>query len=362
MNNEPNNLNNQPISNDSQIPAQEPQPPVSILEVPIKKPNKKTKKITSIICVFIIIACALYLLSQQGFMQDRLKAWSFKPTAEISALEEKLNLTDDGKIIFAASEPTLEQQEDFNNHCESHEKEISILGCYTNRKIYLYDIKTDELPGVVESTTAHELLHAIWARLSSSEQNTLQSKLQQVYLDNYDILSKDLNLYDSGDQNEELYVRAATQIANLPDDLEKHYAKYFKDQDAIVVYYDSYITPFRKLEEEMKELEQELAELGQVIDQNTAKYEADADSLSAEVEEFNNCANTVNCFSSQYTFNTRRNELLAKQSALDELYENINSDIETYNEKVEKYNNSLFRTEELQNIINSNANPGELIK
>ena len=176
------------------------------------------------------------------------------------------------------------------------------------------------------------------------------------------MLSKDLELYNTQEQNEELYVRAATQIAELPSYLEDHFAKYFNDQNAIVDYYSSYITPFRKLEKEMEELEQELTELGEKIDQNTAKYQSDADSLATEVDEFNNCANTLNCFSSQYAFNTRRNELVAKQSALDALYDEINTDIDTYNQKVEKYNNNLLRTEELENIINSNANPGELIK
>ena len=364
MNNE--ELNKQPIINNNNNDEQ----PLETPEVPVLKPQddtaekskKRNKKVISIVCIIIILACGAYLLMQQDFMRDRLTAWSFKPSAEVSAVEEKLNLTDDGKLIFNASTPVLEQQDDFNKHCESHEKEISILGCYNNRKIYLYDIKTDELPGVVESTAAHELLHAVYERLSSSEQNDIQSKLDQVYKDNYDLLSKDLEIYSASEQKEELYVRAATQIVSLPEDLEKHYAKYFNDQDAIVAYYDSYITPFRKLEKEMEDLEKELKDLGVKIDQETSEYESRADSLSAAVDEFNNCANTTNCFSSQYAFNVRRNELLAEQSAVDALYEQLSSDIDTYNQKVEKYNNNLLRTKELENVINSNANPDEIIK
>jgi chromosome segregation ATPase len=186
--------------------------------------------------------------------------------------------------------------------------------------------------------------------------------LAQVYKDNYDLLSKDLEIYDSSEQKEELYVRAATQIANLPKELEDHYATYFNNQDAIVAYYDSYITPFNELEAEMNALEKELKDLGAKIDQETTEYETRANNLSTAVNEFNNCANTVNCFSSQYAFNVRRNELLSEQSALDELYNTLSSDIDSYNQKVEKYNSSLLRTKELEDIINSNVDPDEIIK
>lgn len=361
MNNEQNNQKQSLVDNDAAQFTDAPEPFNITSEVSSKKTSKKAKKITSAICIIIILACGVYFLLEQDFMQDRLTAWSFNPTPEVAALEEKLNLTNDGKLIFNASTPVLESREDFNEHCDSHEREISILGCYTNRKIYLYDIKTDELPGVVESTAAHELLHAIWERLSTSEQNAIKSELDQVYKDNYDMLSKDLEVYDADEYTDELYVRAATQIANLPSKLEEHYAKYFNDQDAIVAYYDSYIAPFKKLEAEMNTLEQELEELGATIDQKTAEYETRANSLSLAVDEFNNCANTVNCFSSQYTFNIRRNELLAEQSALDALYDELNSDIDVYNQKVEKYNSNLLRTQNLENAINSNVDPNEII-
>lgn len=362
MNNAQNNQNQTLTDNSATQFSSAPEPFGATPEIPQEKPKKKSKKIISAICIVIIVACGIYLLLEQDFMQDRLKAWSFKPSAEVAAIEEKLNLTDSGKLIFNASEPVLESREDFNEHCNSHKKEVSTLGCYTNRKIYLYDIKTDELPGIVESTAAHELLHAIWSRLSTSEQNSIKPKLDKVYSDNYDMLSKDLEVYDSDEVTDELYVRIATQIADLPNDLEEHYAKYFKDQDAVVAYYDSYITPFRKLEAEMETLEKELEDLGVTIDQKTAEYESRADALSTAVDEFNNCANTVNCFSSQYAFNTRRNELLAEQTALDTLYEEINSCIDAYNKKVEKYNSNLLRTQDLEDAINSNANPDEIIK
>lgn len=370
MNNEENNFNQPTPFNQQPTVNQTPQIPIP--ETPAEpeknqkriyfKPRKKSEKIISAISIIIILACGVNFLLQQDFVKDRLTAWSFNPSAEISAITEKLNLTDAGKLIFNASTPALESREDFNKHCDSHEEEVSVLGCYTDRKIYLYDIKTDELSGVVESTAAHELLHAVWERLSSSEQDEIKIKLDQVFADHHDLLAEDLESYDESEWTDELYVRIATQIADLPDELEEHYAKYFNDQDAVVAYYDSYITPFRELEEEMRTLEKELGELGAKIDQQTAEYESRANSLSAAVDEFNNCADTINCFSSIQAFTARRNELLAEQAALDALYEELNANIETYNQKVEKYNSSLLRTKELENIINSNVDPDEIIK
>ena len=82
-------------------------------------------------------------------------------------------------------------------------------------------------------------------------------------------------------------------------------------------------------------------------------------SYSDKVDEFNNCANTPGCFS-QYTFNTRRNELINEQTYLMNFYDEINEKIEDYNSKARDYNENILYGQKLNDAINSNTAPAEL--
>lgn len=304
----------------------------------------------------LVTACGLGVYFNRGQIIDFFVAKSFKPTPEIEQVEKSIELTDRGNIIFYASRPALQNQDEFNKSCDSHDAEISVLGCYSNSQIYIYDIKNTELAGVVESTAAHELLHAVWERMSSSEKSEISDQIKNVYNDkNYhDLLAEDLEIYDNDEFIEELHSRIGTEIADLPEPLERHYAKYFKNQDLIVDYYDNYITPFRELSKEIEDMAEKLEQMSADIDTKTTAYYQAADVLSSEIDEFNRCANTPNCFATDAIFYARRNVLLGKQSALDGMYDELDGLINDYNSLVEEYNANILRGKALEEAINSN--------
>ena len=318
--------------------------------------NPVLKSIITVAIVALVTACGLGFYFNQRLISDFISAKFFSASPEITKVEESIELTDKAKIIFYASHPVLESQDDFNSDCDSHDDEISVLGCYNYGRIYLYDIKDSELAGIVESTAAHELLHAAWERMSANEKAEISDYIKDVYNDKkyHDVLAEDLETYAESEIVEELHSRIGTEIADLPVNLEKHYAKYFKNQDLVVDFYDSYITPFRELSEEVKDLSEKLEEMNAKIDQQTAAYYQAADALSAEIDKFNNCANTPNCFATETAFYTRRNALLAEQSALDSSYDELSGLVEEYNSLVEEYNANILRGEALEEAINSN--------
>lgn len=308
--------------------------------------------IIPIILIVSIVATALNFTA----IKDWFKTIGYSYPPKIAALDQKLGLTGEASIIFKASYPTLDNREDFNKHCDSHTVEISVLGCYTREQIYLYDVDSAELTGLVESTAAHELLHAVWDRLPASERDYISVYLQQVYNKNQETLAQDLSIYSDEDRLDELHSRVGTEIANLPDELESHYARYFINQDKIVSYYTSYITPFKRLSKELEQLSQEMDTLKAKIDQESSEYATRAEALSGQITEFNECARTTGCFSPS-SFSSRRRELLDEQDSLSSLYDQLESDIAAYNEKVVVYNKNVLRTTELQNSINSNSTP-----
>ena len=311
--------------------------------------------IGKLICGFLGLALVALCFLNRVAIEDYIKGLRYQPTTAMAEIQSSLGLTSTGERIFRASYPTLESRDEFNRDCESFDAEVSVLGCYASHKIYVYNIEEPELAGIRESTTAHELLHAVWERLSGIDKNRLVPLLEDVYRTNESSLKDTLDGYAESERLDELYVRAATQIAALPSELETHYATYFTDRAQLVKFYTSYITPFEELSRNIDTLSDELELLRTDIDTRTATYESRSDAFNRAVDEFNRCAETAGCFASDYAFTSRRRELVAEQGALDSLYDELNSLIDSYNTKVDEYNSNVLRSNDLQNVINSNA-------
>lgn len=325
------------------------------------KPKSTTSLIAKILGVVFGIGLVALLFFNRIVITDYIKGFSYSPTPEIAEISSALNLASSGARIFRASSPVLESRDDFNRDCASFDAEVSILGCYTNEKIYVYNITEPTLAGIRESTTAHELLHAIYARLSDAQKSRLSPLLNEVYQKNESSLKSTLESYDEAGRTEELYVRSATQIAELPAELESHFAKFFANRAAIVQFYNNYITPFTELNAKIDALGAELETLRAEIDTKTADYTSRSEAFNSSVAEFNSCADTPGCFSSDYEFSSRRRALVSEQNSLDALYEALNSLIDDYNTKVDDYNSNVLRSNDLQNVINSNSERKETL-
>lgn len=306
------------------------------------------------LAVILIVIATTIVLNRQ-WIKDFWHGLHYQPSSEMLEIRKNLNLTDRGAFLFNASQPSLNASETFNSYCRSDGQEIAVLGCYTEDQIYIYNIDSDELKGIRELTTAHELLHAVFARMSDSDKKALKDPLEETYQNNQDILKSDLDTYEESERFEELYVRTGTEVKNLPASLEKHYAEIFKDQDKIVDFYNGYIKVFRALEAELDALANEMSALSDEISAKTADYEQRIDKLNSDISDFNTCAKSTDCFKSEYEFYSRRNTLLYEQNNLENLYEEINTLIETYNSKVEIYNADVLQTEKLNRLINSSA-------
>lgn len=315
------------------------------------------KKFLKWFALAISIAFIVAIILNRQWLYDWFRGIGYQPTGEMSRIMAKLNLTERGEFLFKAAQPRLNSRNDFNAICRGDsDEEIAILGCYTDGNIYIYNIDAEELNEIRELTTAHELLHAVWARMPDGDKERLSNDLEKVYRDNQDILSEEINHYSQNEQREELYARAGTEIKTLPDTLEKHYAEVFNDQDLIVSYYDSYITVFKEIEAEMTGLMKELDALDQEMQAKNKEYEQKLNQLNTDITNFNSCAATEGCFNNADAFHRRRNELLAEQTALEEMYNYINQLVDAYNQKVEQYNADATRTEKLNSLINSNHN------
>ena len=315
--------------------------------------GKKNQKIFFVGCSLVLALGVMAICLNLNVISDFLVGMGYRPTSEMAEIRESLGLTGTGARIFNASLPVLQEKQEFNQNCREVENASAILGCYRDGKIFVYNIVDEELPRIRELTAAHELLHAVYHRMSNEEKTKWRNELIRVYRDNQEVLGDEIELYDDNEKQEELYVRAGTEVLDLPAELEKHYAEIFEDQDKIVGYYNSYIEVFREIEEKLDELYAKINALDDQIAAKTSEYEAGVGSLNAEIGEFNSCAATLNCFSSTYVFNSRRAGLVAKRDNLEALYNEINAMVTQYNQMVEEYNDYALHGQALNMAINS---------
>ena len=308
----------------------------------------------------MLLTLTAFIVTNFTTIKDIIIGMGYRPSAQMEEIREKLNLTGTGARIFNASLPELMEKTEFNHTCREVENESAILGCYRDDKIYIYNIVDNELPGIRELTSAHELLHAVYKRMSSGDKNKWNDILSQVYENNKKVMGEEIEMYPDDQRREEIYVRAGTEVKQLPEELEKHYAEVFKNQDAIVDFYESYIAVFREIERKMDELLEQINRLGEEVSVKTADYENRVGELNKKVDEFNKCAETLNCFTSVSVFNRERAGLVAEQNSLSSLYDKIEELISKYNNLVTEYNENVLHGQTLNMTINSSAKVEEV--
>lgn len=326
--------------------------------VVMSKPSQnrvRKKHILGWVFLVVLAMITVVVILNRGWIYDWYRGVSYQPSREMATIRDKLQLTGRGEFLFNAAQPELNEATEFNKNCRQYEDEVAVLGCYAAGNIYVYNIDAAELDGIRELTAAHELLHAVWARMSDDEKVALVEPLTRTFEANQEFLGEEIDTYDISERQEELYVRAGTEVKDLPAALEKHYAEIFKDQDGIVEFYNSYITVFREIKAEMEELMSEIEDLQEEINAKTAEYERMFNQLEADIVSFNSCAEVAGCFNNESEFYLRRNELVGRQNELNILNSEINELINEYNAKIDLYNADVTESRKLQEMINSNS-------
>lgn len=317
------------------------------------KTNRRGELVAILITTLVMLG--IYAVMSSRFVQDTLKGWGFAESTVVGEIRADLELTETGERIFLATQPAVEQAEAFNEHCDSHRQEVSLLGCYTNDRIYIYEIQKELLEDSNKVTAAHELLHAVWMRMGWSERKAVEALLRQVQDERPEWVEEELSLYGENERMEELYARVGTKLRDLPEELEEHYRKYFANRAKIVAFYENYQAPFNRLKEANEGLRVEVMELSRRIGTEKAKYEVDLAALEGVVERFNECAETEGCFRSQEEFTEKRENIERERERLDAWREEINAEVDRNNELIAEYDENQRILGELNDALNSNV-------
>lgn len=315
--------------------------------------------IATIVSIGILVTAGWVFLNRQ-YVADVAAYWMYEPTTDVKTIEESIDLTRDGQFYFYASHPELADADSFNNNCPRAEASSPILGCYNNNRIFIYDIDNGELAGIEEVTAAHEMLHAVWNRLSEQEQQEIGGKLQAVYDQKADqALVERMEYYERNEPGEllnELHSILPTEMADIGDELETYYGRFFDDRQKVLDYHQNYSSVFTSLTNRANSLYEQLVALNKQIDTKSATYTAASQQLERDIISFNNRAN-ANQFSSITQFNNERAVLIARSNQLDADRQAIGAMIDSYNDKYDHYEKVTSKIEVLNKSIDSITEP-----
>lgn len=323
------------------------------------------KLILSVISCLVISCLALIIILNRQFISDQIIVWSYSPTEEISYFATRTGLSDDGKFIYLASRPALDGTQTFNSVCNSVENVASILGCYTDSQIYIYDVHDARLDGIREVTAVHETLHAIYARLSDGEKAKLDLLLEAEYskIKNDANFKSRMDFYartEPGQLNNELHSVIGTEIASVSPQLELYYKKYFVDRQKVVALNQKYLGVFDTLKNNAEAIYNQLDSLGKQITHDSTAYNQAVSQLNSDIDSFNYRANN-NYFNTQYQFNVERSELVSRISTLEFMRVDVNNNIKKYDLLMDQYNSIATESKKLYNSLDSSLAPAPSI-
>lgn len=318
--------------------------------------TSRTGSIISFILSGLFVVVSVWGFVNRQQVLDQLSVWTYEPTAAIQGIQQRTGMTDKGRFIFYATQPAIENQSTFNKNCPRQEAGSPILGCYTtDDHIYIYDLTNAELDGMEEVTAAHEMLHAVWSRMSVAQRTQLGDELTATYNKlNDEELKTRMDYYqrtEPGEFTNELHSILGTEVADLGPSLESYYNQYFSRSDVLSLH-AKYSSVYKKLYDRADELYKAMDDLSVSIESRSKNYDAASEKLSSDINNFNTRADNGS-FTSNTQFYQERSALIARSNALEAERVAINDAIDQYNAYHAEYTKISDQIEVLNQSIDS---------
>jgi hypothetical protein len=312
-------------------------------------------RVLSTFVVIAVLAAGVFAFVYRQDLQDHLAASQFEPTAQIVELTDRIELSDRGHRIFWATHPTLDASQSFNEQCArvEHIEEGHVLGCFVDGHIHLFEVTDERLNGIIEVTAAHELLHATFSRLSNERRASLVQDLNALFEElsaSDPDLKERMEVYAGLSQTafaNELHSVLGTEVRELPEWLEQHYATWLQDRDVILDFFDSYHAVFDELTRRADELQTLMTDLRADVEGRSAQYEGDVEQFNREWTDFLRRNDAFEFSDDPDEFYRVRTEFYDWRDQLGEEREQLNRDIDRYEEmraellKLSELNNEL---------------------
>ncbi len=311
--------------------------------------------------LLLLISAALLFTYRQPIL-DQLSVWAFEPSSELNQTVERASLSDTGKFYLYASRAAIVNNNTFNQACGSLQNEQTVvLGCYRlpEKHIYIFKVTDERLNGIVEVTTAHEMLHAAYDRLDEKKRSQVDSQLLALAKTITEPRLVDLiERYKKTEPNavvNELHSIFGTEVASLPAELESYYSNYFVDRQVVVGLKNKYEKVFTDLKNSQTRLVTELNAIAADVAARQTVYTKDLAQINSDIAAFN--AWNQSGVATTVEFNARKTRLERRIAALQSERDAINRAIDTYNDKKAELEALNLAVEGLNESINSKLSP-----
>lgn len=315
---------------------------------------RRVARYLSIFSSFALLAIVIALLLNRQAISDWWALRDYTPPERIVQLADQTTMVDSTRKLFYVNHPSLDDKASFNGHCRTTEQSI-VLGCYVaHQGIFLLDVKDPRLNGVIEVTSAHEVLHAAYERLSTNERTRIDRLTEEYFATQTDERIKNtVENYRKSDPSvvpNELHSILGTEVENLPTELESYYARYFSNRKQVVAFSKQYEQAFTDLRNQVSKYDEQLTAMKAQIDASEAEITTKGEALNAERSRMNNllqAGRTQEYNAAVPGFNQQVN-------AYNTLVQKARNLVADYNATVEKRNALATEEQELVHAIDSN--------
>ena len=314
-----------------------------------------------LLSLLFLVLCAGVLLYRQD-IYDWWQLRSYVAPQEIASIAQSDAMTEKARRIFYVARPVIEDSSEFNQHCgntaapKSNEKTI-VLGCYDGRNIYVFNVTDQRLQGVKEVTSAHEMLHAAYERLSGKERDRVNAMLNQQFKDMNDQRITDvLAEYKKSEPTEllnEMHSIFGTELDKLNPDLEAYYGQYFSDRSKVVGFALKYESVFTQSKAQIATIDVRLTDLGAQINRGKEDLDIQRMALSDERSKLERMRNTSDAVS----YNQQVDAFNAKIESYNQQVAVLQQKIAEYNGLVEKRNTLAAAANDLAKSLDSKITP-----
>lgn len=300
----------------------------------------------AIVLVFllVVLAATAFAWTRKQDIYDWVRLRNYDPPQRIEQLAFDTTMTNPARRLFYVYHPQLNGREEFNQNCKGFGEHTIVLGCYvSNYGIFLFDVDDERLEGVEQVTAAHELLHAAYDRLSMAERERVDQMVGDAFAKVTDErIQRSIDNYRSRDPSvvpNELHSILATEVRNLPPELEDYYERYFTNRLAIVAYSEKYESVLTKRRNQVASLELQISGLRGEIEQLEQ-------TLAIERDELQRTRGSV-------TTNEQASAYNARVAAYNDNIRLLNSLISRHNSLISDYREIALEAQELYQSLDS---------
>jgi hypothetical protein len=327
----------------------------------LRSQQQGISRLATLLILVVLCGSAGIALAARQSIYDWARLHNYQAPAAVSTISDQDTMTPYARKLFYINHPLISEKDAFRSECPANGGEQTIvLGCYRGDQggIYLLNVTDERLDGVKRVTAAHEMLHAAYDRLSSSDRKNVDKMLTDYFQrDMHDPrLAKTFAAYQKSEPNDvvnEMHSIFGTEVANLPPGLETYYQRYFTDRSQVAGFAAQYQSVFTQRQDEVVKDDAQLASLKAQIEAD----QSDLKSKQQQLDELRNGLVAARARGDIPTYNAgvpRYNGLIDSYNAE---VASVKTMVAQYNQLVEQRNALALEVDKLVDDLNANVSP-----